>query len=98
MPEIFVDQALAARLEETQAWRAVYYAQAQQARLDPPEGAQISVAGTPVIFGGAGLPVNRAIGLGMHGPVSVEDLDAIEAFYVERQADTVIDLCPLADP
>jgi hypothetical protein len=34
----------------------------------------------------------------MHGPVTSEDLDAIEAFYNARRAPTVIDLCPLADP
>jgi hypothetical protein len=30
--------------------------------------------------------------------VTAADLDAIEAFYAERQATTEIDLCPLADP
>jgi hypothetical protein len=33
----------------------------------------------------------------MHGPVTSTDLESIEAFYSERHADTVIDLCPLAD-
>lgn len=98
MQTSFVDQELAARLEDAQAWRAVYYAQAMQARAHITNGALITVAGAPVIYGGAGGLVNRAIGLGMHGPVTEDDLDTIEAFYSERHADSVIDLCPLADP
>lgn len=94
---IFVDTALATRLEETQAWRAVHYAQASQAQTQAPNSTLLTIAGAPVIYGGQGLPVNRAIGLGMHGPVTSEDLDAIEAFYNARRAATVIDLCPLAD-
>jgi hypothetical protein len=93
----FVDATLATRLEDTQAWRAVYYAQASLAHTHASDGALITVAGAPVIYAGAGGLVNRAIGLGMHGPVAADDLDAVEAFYNERHADTVIDLCPLAD-
>ena len=98
MPTPFVDQELAARLEDTQAWRAVYYAQANQAQTHTTDGAQLTIAGAPVIYGGKGIPVNRAIGLGMHGPVTADDLDAIEHFYNQRHTDTVIDLCPLAHP
>lgn len=98
MPTTFVDPELAARLEDTQAWRAVHYAQANQAQTHATDGAQLTIAGAPVIYGGAGIPVNRAIGLGMHGPVTADDLDAIESFYNARHADTIIDLCPLAHP
>jgi hypothetical protein len=98
MQTTFVTQSLAARLEDTQAWRALYYAQASQAHTHATDGAQLTVAGAPVIYGGVGIPVNRAIGLGMHGPVTEDDLDTIETFYNERRADIVIDLCPLAHP
>jgi hypothetical protein len=98
MPTPFVDPAIAARLEDVQAWRAVYYAQASQQQSSATAGALLTVAGAPVIFAGPGLPVNRAVGLGMHGPVTATDLDEIEAFYDERRAPCVIDLCPLAHP
>lgn len=98
MSTLLVDYALAARLEDAQAWRAVYYAEASQVSRAASDGARLTVAGAPIIYGGAGIPVNRAIGVGMHGPVTDEDLDTIEAFYEQRHADTVIDLCPLADP
>jgi hypothetical protein len=94
----FVDRSLATRLEDAQAWRAVFYAQASQEQTRAVDGALLTIGGAPVIYGGAGLPVNRAIGLGMRELVSADDLDAVEAFYNERSADTMIDLCPLADP
>ncbi len=94
----FVDQAVAARLEVVQAWRAVYYAQVHAQHLGEQASAHLMVAGAPVIYAGAGAPVNRAIGVGMQGPVTAGDIDEIEAFYRQRRADTVIDLCPLADP
>lgn len=94
----FVGQSLAARLEDAQAWRAVHYAQASQRRSGKAPGELLTVAGAPVIYGGEGLPINRAIGLGMHGPVTEQDIETIEGFYQARRSDTVIDLCPLADP
>lgn len=97
MRTAFVDAALAARLEAVQAWRAQHYAAAYAEQTGLQAGEQLIIAGTPIIYGGAGVVVNRAIGLGMQGPVSVAELDAIELFYTQHQADTVIDLCPLAD-
>lgn len=93
----FVEYTLATRLEDAQAWRAVHYARASMKQSGADGGAIVSVAGAPVIYGGEGIPVNRAISLGMHGPVSEDDLEVIEDFYALRHTDTVIDLCPLAD-
>jgi hypothetical protein len=98
MQNQFVDQSLAARLEDAQAWRAAYYAQANVEQSRNATAEIITVAGAQVIYGGMGIPVNRAIGLGMHGAVTEEDIEVIEAFYTERKADIIIDLCPLADP
>ena len=93
----FVDANLATRLEQTQAWRATYYAQANIERASPPDGAVISVGGAQIVYGGPGLPVNRAIGLGLDAPVTPSDMEAIEEFYAIRQTTPSIDLCPLAD-
>ena len=98
MPSTFVDPAFAARLEDAQAWRAANYVQANQTQKGASDAALIIVAGAPVVYGGAGIPVNRAIGLGMHGPVTADDLDRVEHFYTERGTDCAVDLCPLADP
>jgi GNAT superfamily N-acetyltransferase len=94
---LFVDQALARRLEMAQAWRGVRYARAHQelhpalpVRTDP-------LAGGHLIYTGDGMPLNRAIGLGVHGPVTPADLDLAEQFYRRRNLPPRIDVCPLAD-
>jgi GNAT superfamily N-acetyltransferase len=95
---MFVDRRLAARLEAVQAWRAVNYTRAH-ARLNPGCGARFEfVGGAPVVYAAPDLPVNRAIGLGMQGPVTPDDLDQIEAFYATVGLPSRVDLCPLADP
>jgi len=93
----FVDQGLAARLELASAWRAVNYVRARAA-LEPGCGADVlHTGGGYAVYGGAGSPVCRAAGLGMAGPVSPADLDAVEAFFAARGAAPAVDLCPLAD-
>jgi GNAT superfamily N-acetyltransferase len=56
-----------------------------------------SVGGGVALWLGEGSPVNQAAGLGMEGPVTVEDLARLENFYHERGADAVLSLCPFAD-
>jgi len=95
---LFVDLALARRLEMAHAWRGVEYARAQ-GRLHP--GVQVKierVAGGYAIYAGDGSPLNRAAGLGLSGPVVKTDLQAIEQFYASCGAPPRVDLCPLADP
>ena len=94
---MFVNAELAARLEAVQAWRARHYAQAH-AELTGGTARTILVGGAPVVYGGPGIPVNRAIGLGIDGPVGAFDLDAVEEFYAVVGEPCAVDLCPLADP
>ncbi len=93
----FVDLALARRLEMAQAWRGVRYARAHQ-ELHPelPVRAE-PLAGGYLIYTGDGMPLNRAIGLGVHGPVTPADLDLVEQFYRCRNLPSRVDVCPLAD-
>lgn len=93
----FVDRTLAARLEAAQAWRGVYYALAHGSLEPASQSTVLAVAGGQVIYTGPGLPVNRAIGLGMSAPVTAEELDGIEEFFRSRGEAPQIDLCPLAD-
>ena len=89
---------LARRLETVQAERGAQYVYAQQ-RLEPDGNSGVlSVAGGRVLYAGACLPVHRATGLGMNGPVTQNDLAAVEAFYRDHGLPSRIDLCPLADP
>jgi len=93
----FVDLALARRLEMAQAWRGVRGARAHQ-ELHPTLPIQVEpLAGGYLIYTGDGMPINRAVGLGVHGPVTPADLDLAEQFYRRRNLPPRIDVCPLAD-
>jgi hypothetical protein len=58
----------------------------------------LEIAGGYAVFGGSVSPMTQAIGVGMGTPVTAEDIDKIEEFYREREANSNIHLCPLADP
>ena len=93
----FVDLALARRLEMAQAWRGVRGARAHQ-ELHPTLPIQVEpLAGGYLIYTGDGMPINRAVGLGVHGPVTPADLDLAEQFYRRRNLPPRVDACPLAD-
>jgi GNAT superfamily N-acetyltransferase len=95
---IFVNSALARRLEMMQAWRGIEYTRAQgRLRPDSQSGVK-TAAGGFALYAGPISPVNRAIGLGMQGPVAESDLDEVEQFYRSRGVLPRLDLCPLADP
>ncbi len=91
-----VDVALARRLEQAQAARAADYARVQHRLYHERQATTLSLAGGRAIYAGPDSPMNRAIGLGMEGPVTAADLLAVEAFYRQRGAPARVDLCPLA--
>jgi GNAT superfamily N-acetyltransferase len=95
---MYVGLALSRRLEMTHAWRSVKYARAQLVWRPETRSTVEAVAGGFAVFAGDGSPLNRAVGLGLHGPVTDTDLDHVEQLYLSRQATPRIDLCPLADP
>lgn len=95
---IFADLALARRLEAADAWFKLSYVEAQAA-LRPELGATVEpVADSYAVYAGPGSPLNRAVGLGMEGPVGAEVLEQVERFFHSRGALVRIDVCPLADP
>ncbi|MCU0522101.1 MAG: GNAT family N-acetyltransferase [Anaerolineae bacterium] len=88
---------IARRLDLAEAWSDVTHATAQ-ARLYPETGAaSLPVAGGHAVYCGQPSPLNRACGLGMSGPVTTADLDALEDFYVDRGVDMRVRICPHAD-
>jgi GNAT superfamily N-acetyltransferase len=90
---IFVDAALARRIEDADAATGIATAQRQS------EAAAVEeIGGGWAIFVAPGSPINRAAALGLHGPVTAADLDRVEAFFRERGAPVQLDLCPFADP
>jgi hypothetical protein len=87
---IFADAPLARRIEAAEAANARGCVQS--------DAAVIEIAGGCAIFVGAESPLTQAVGLGLNGPVSQSEIDALEAFFHCRGARASIDLCPLADP
>jgi GNAT superfamily N-acetyltransferase len=67
--------------------------------MRPASGAAtLAVAGGFAAFHAIGSPLSQAVGLGMEGPVSSDDLDAVEEFFRSRGNSVVLHVCPLADP
>ena len=96
MSHVFADLPLARRLEQTEGRGNAAFVDAQ-ARLDPSSGAIWKTAGgTSVMFAGVGSPITQTFGLGLHQPLKIDDLDAIERFFTSRGSAVLHEICPLA--
>jgi hypothetical protein len=62
---------------------------------EPGGGTVLDVAGGRAVCSVPGAPMNKVLGLGLGYTVTDEDLDAIEAFYDDRESPIQIELCPL---
>src|SRR6185436_8742957 len=93
-----VDIELARRLEMTDALAGVEFARSW-ARMHSYTGeVAIEIAGGFAGFAGVDSPVTQAFGLGFEGPVTHEDIEAMEDFYLARGSAVNIETCLLADP
>jgi len=94
---LFADLALAQRLEAAEAQKYLDYA-AARGRMHPELApAWEPIAGGYAVYAGDDNPYSRAIGLGLHGPVSEAEIARMEAFYAGRGLAPELSLCPLAD-
>jgi hypothetical protein len=85
------DRALAQRIERADAEQiAAMVPDREPFALEP-------AAGGFCVFAGVGSPMTHAVGIGMQGAVTAEELDRIEEFYRSRRSACIIDLSPLAD-
>jgi hypothetical protein len=88
---------LARRLDAAEALDGVACAEAQR-RINPAVGAEVlELGGGFAIFVGVESPLTHALGLGMRGAVSAEDMDRMEEFYRSYGTATSLEMCPLAD-
>jgi hypothetical protein len=88
---IFADAMLARRLEGAEAANARGCCAADSANV-------LEIAGGCAIFVGADSPLTQAVGIGLNGPVTVAQVDELEAFFQSRGGPVSVDLCPHADP
>jgi len=95
---VIITDALASRLEYAEAVDGAGCVDAA-CRLNRDIGAAVAgVAGGVLTFCGVDSPLTHATGVGMNGPVTVEEVDAIEHFFLSRGAAVAIDVCPHSDP
>jgi hypothetical protein len=89
------DLALAARLEAAEAANVAGMTQAASALSG--QAVTQPFAGGLAIFTGVGAASTHAMGIGMRGPVSEQELEAMEEFFRSRGSSCLVDLCPMAD-
>jgi GNAT superfamily N-acetyltransferase len=88
---------LARRVEMAEANAGRACAEACQ-RFHPEHSVAIEeIAGGVAVFAGVDSPITQAIGVGLHGPVSDAEVDALGEFFHSRNAPAAIELCPLVD-
>jgi GNAT superfamily N-acetyltransferase len=93
----FIDLDLARRVEMAEANAGRECAEAYR-RFHPEHSVAIEeIAGGVAVFAGVDSPITQAIGVGLHGPVSDAEVDALGNFFHSRNAPAAIELCPLVD-
>ncbi len=88
----------ARRMEAAEEYAAVHHAELTKKIRSDAAAAWEEFGGGHLTFVAKGLPVGRAHGLGFVGKVTPQDIEHVERFYFERQADAQVDVCPYADP
>jgi GNAT superfamily N-acetyltransferase len=94
----FADVSLAQRLEKAEAHGNVLFVEAR-AKAFPNSGAEwIEVAGTHAMFDGIDSPISQTFGLGISQPITPDDLQLIERFFLDRGTGVFHEVSPLAEP
>jgi GNAT superfamily N-acetyltransferase len=93
---VFADLNLARRLERAEGNACRGFAEART-RLDPASGSTwIECAGAYAVFDGVDSPVTQSFGLGIFEEPSLESMDRIERFFLDRGAAVMHEVSPLA--
>ncbi|WP_437296710.1 N-acetyltransferase [Sorangium sp. So ce426] len=95
---VFVDQALSARLEATEAAKIEALAREVAARVPARRAAFAAIAGGRAAFVAPHARLSRAVGLGLNGPVEARDVEALEDFFASRGTAARILVSPFAHP
>jgi hypothetical protein len=94
----FADIELARRLERTEAKGTMDFVEAR-VKASPEVGAMwTEIAGCFAMFDGTTSPVTQTFCLGMTQPVTADDLEQLEQFFLQKGADVFHEVSPLADP
>ncbi len=94
---MIVTHELMQRVEDAIAAERCAFADGMAA-LQPNGGATwLPVEGGRAVFTGVGFFTNRAMAMGIHGPVSPEEVDHVVAFYTERGVPSEIEIASTVD-
>jgi GNAT superfamily N-acetyltransferase len=94
---IHAGPALARRLEDLISAEFRRLAKVAPAALPDVSAECLEAGGGVALWLGEGSPVNLGVGMGVAGPVADGELECVEAFYHDREAEALISMCPLAD-
>jgi len=93
---ILADLALSKRLERAEGRACVQFAAARR-RLFPGSGAEwIECGGAYAVFDGVDSPITQTFGLGTFEALTEASLDTIERFFLDRGAQVLHEVSPLA--
>jgi hypothetical protein len=93
---MFADLALARRLERAEGYACVQFAEARR-KLFPDSGSEwIECGGAYAVFDGIGAPTTQSFGLGIFEEVSTASLEVMERFFMDRGAEVMHEVSPLA--
>src|SRR5713226_10263747 len=93
---LFSDVSLSRRLERAEGHACLQFAEARR-RVLPDCGSEwIECAGAYAVFDGIGSPVTQTFGLGIFEELSAASLDVIERFFLDRGAQVLHEVSPLA--
>ncbi len=95
---LFSDLTLARRLELAEGYSAAGAIDARAAVVPGSGAAWREVGGVLALFDGVDSPLTQTFGLGVSGPVEQAGLDALERFFLERDAKVLHEVSPLAGP
>lgn len=97
MPQLLLTLELARRIETAEARAAMETAELMDRERAGTSAAVEHIAGGTAIYCGPDSPVTQAVGLGLNGPVSDDDMELLENFYRTRSETVRVETCPLAD-
>jgi len=97
MAQLLLTLDIARRIENAEARAAMETAELMDLQRPGSAAAVEYIAGGAAIYCGPDSPVTQAVGLGLHGPVTDEDMDRLENFYQTRGETVRVETCPLVD-
>jgi len=93
---MFSDLELSRRLERAEGFACAQYAEARD-RLSPESGAcWRECAGAYAVFNGVDSPITQSFGLGLFEPLTLEGLNRVERFFLDRGAPALHEVSPFA--